>query len=176
MPASPALILFALGGANAGSQSAAAAPKQLVQNNPRSLRNGVYAVLRESPTPAQAQVQGVANTVLRYDRKYSDSDRNEPPKYVAIDTSFFVPLVLAGPPDTKKDDRGWTLLSVTLAEEHIKTLETFTRAHLGGRVAILLDGEIITLHKVRTVIQGGKVQVTRCQDNACQILRAKLAK
>ncbi len=138
------------------------------------LRNGVYAVLKEAPAAEQAQVKGVNHAVLLYDRKYSETDRNQPAKYVAIDTASFVPLVLAGPPDAKTDDRGWTLLSVKLAREHVKTLEDFTRAHLNGTVAIVLGGEIITLHKVRSVITGGDVQITRCYDNACQVLRAKL--
>jgi hypothetical protein len=113
---------------------------------------------------------------LLYDRKYSESDKNQPPKYVALDTSFFVPLVLAGPPDARKDDRGWTLLSVTLAREQVKSLENFTRAHLGGTVATVVGGEIVTMHKVRTVIQDGRAQITRCQDDACQVLLVKLVK
>jgi preprotein translocase subunit SecD len=172
----PISILFVLAWASAVSQSAGATPEQLVQDNPRPPQDGVYAVVREAPTAAQARVQGVGHAVLLYDRKYSDSDQHEPPKYVDIDTSSFVPLILAGPPQMKKDDRGWALLNVTLAREHVKTLETFTRTHLGGRVAIVLDGEIVTMHKVRTGIEGGQVQITRCRDNACQILRAKLAR
>jgi len=154
--------------------SAKAARRQA--DNPRSLPNGVYAVLREGLTREEVQLSKVPHLIFLYDRKYSESDKNEPPKYVALDTSFFVPLVLAGPPDTEKDDRGWTLLNVTLAREHVKSLENFTRVHLGGRVAIVVDGEIITIHKVRTVIQDGRAQITRCRDDACQTLRVKLAR
>ncbi len=139
-----------------------------------SLRNGVYAVLKEAPTAEQARVQSVKHAVLLYDRKYSESDRNQPAKYVALDTASFVPLVLAAPPEARTDDRGFTLLSVRLAREHVKTLETFTREHLNGAVAIVLGGEIITMHKVRSVITDGDVKITRCQDNACQVLRTKL--
>ena len=46
--------------------------------------------------------------------------------------------------------------------------------HLGGKVAMVVDGEIVTLHKIRTVITGGKLQITRCQDNACEVIKAKL--
>jgi preprotein translocase subunit SecD len=144
--------------------------------SPRPLAKGVYAVLREGLTREDARPDKAPHVILLYDRKYSESDRNEPPKYVALDTSSFVPLVLAGPPETRKDDRGWTLLNVRLAPEQVKTLENFTRAHLGGTVAIVIDGEIITVHKVRSVIEGGQVQITRCNDDACQVLRLKLAK
>jgi preprotein translocase subunit SecD len=162
-------------GDKAVSEDSAKAAKRQADNS-RSLPNGVYAVLREGLTREEVQFGKVLHRIFPYDRKYSESDKNEAPKYVALDTSFFVPLVLAGPPDTEKDDRGWTLLNVTLAREHVKSLENFTRVHLGGRVAIVVDGEIITMHKVRTVIQDGRAQITRCQDDACQTLRLKLAK
>jgi preprotein translocase subunit SecD len=145
-------------------------------DSPRLLANGVYAVLREGLTREEVRMDKVPHRILVYDRKYSDADKDKPPKYVALDTSFFVPLILAGPPDTQKDDRGWTLLSVTLAREHANTLEKFTRAHLDGTVAIVLDGEIITMHKVRTVIRDGKAQITRCGDDACKTLLLKLTK
>jgi len=58
----------------------------------------------------------------------------------------------------------------------VKRAEAFTRAHQGGRMAMVIDGEIVTLHKVRSVITDGKVQITRCTDNACEVLRSKLAK
>lgn len=161
-----------MGGAAQTTGTAAKRPA----GNGGALAKGVYAVLREGLTREEAQPGKVPHAILLYDRKYSESDRNQPPKYVALDTSFFVPLDLAGPPETRKDDRGWTLLNVALAPEHVKTLETFTRAHLGGRIAIVIDGEIVTMHTVRSVIEGGRVQITRCHDDACEVLRMKLAK
>jgi preprotein translocase subunit SecD len=143
---------------------------------PRPLPNGVYAVLGESVERDAIGGDRESSLVLVYDRKYSEVDQKEPSKYVAIDTRSFVPLILDGPPETNKSDRGWTMLSVTLARAQVKPLEEFTRAHLGGRVAIVLDGEIVTIHKVRSVIRDGKAQITRCGDDACRTLLLKLGK
>ncbi len=140
------------------------------------LHNGIYAVLQEASTPEKAQCPGLASRILRYDKKYTDSGPDEPVKYVAIDTSSYVPLILEGTPDTKKDDKGMTVLLGTIRKEHEKTLENFTRAHLGGEIATVVDGEIVTLHKVRSVIMGGKFQITRCTDNACEVLKDKLTR
>ena len=140
------------------------------------LANGVYAILNQGATAEQARAAGRPHRVLIYDRKYSDADRDQPPKYLALDVSSFVPLILGAPPDTRKDDRGWTLLSVTLAQQHVKTLEDFTRAHQGGEIATVIDGEVITIHKVRGVIRDGKAQITRCTDDACRTLYLKLTK
>ncbi|HEY1205815.1 MAG: hypothetical protein ABSH46_12505 [Bryobacteraceae bacterium] len=158
---------------NADLQGSAQSAGRLAAD-PRSLANGVYAVLREGLTRAEAQTEKRPHVVLVYDRKYSDADKDRPPEYVALDTSFFVPLVLAGQPDAQRDDQGWTLLNITLARQHVKTLEDFTRAHLDGRIAIVIDGEIITMHKVRSVIKDGKAQITRCSDDACRTLLLKL--
>ena len=78
--------------------------------NHGALARGVYAVLREGLTPEEAQPGGAPHVTLLYDRKYSEADRNEPPRYVALDTSCFVPLVLSGSPETRKDDRALILV------------------------------------------------------------------
>jgi preprotein translocase subunit SecD len=138
--------------------------------------NGVYAVLSEGLTRDEAQPKGVPSVILVYNQKYSEADRDQPPKYVALDPSSFVPLILSGAPTTRTDERGWTLLQCSLAPEQVKPLESFTRRYLGGRVAIVIDGEIITMHKIRSVIEDGNVQITRCYDDACRVLRIKLSK
>ena len=76
----------------------------------------------------------------------------------------------------RKDGQGKSILSVSLTRTNAEKAEAFTRAHLGGKIAMVVDGEIVTLHKIRSVITGGKLQITRCKDNACEILRAKLVK
>jgi hypothetical protein len=147
--------------------AAGAAPTQ-------ALANGFYPIVRESSTPAGAGAAKRPLVTLLYDHKYSEADKDTPPVYVSIDSSDFVPLILAEPPESEKDGRGFTLLRVRLAPEQEKKLEEFSRAHLNGKVCIVIGGDIVTMHKVRAVITGGKVQVTRCTDDACQVLKLKL--
>ncbi len=66
------------------------------------------------------------------------------------------------------------MLGVALKKEYAALLEEFSRAHLDGKVVVVLDGEVITMHKVRSVITGGKFQLTRCYDDACEVLLSKL--
>jgi preprotein translocase subunit SecD len=138
--------------------------------------NGIYAVIREDSTQAGALSGNPSRIVLIYDGRYVDSTQTASPRYITVDTSSFVPLILEEPPDAKMDGHGHTLLSVSLSQKYAGRLEQFTKAHLGGQVAIVLDGEVITTHKVRSIVQGGKFQITRCYDNACEVLRAKLVK
>lgn len=172
--ASAGALIFTMAGARAAQDSSR--PVRRAEEERCPLANGVYAVLSEALTRKPAQPGEAPQLVCIYDQKYSEFDKDEPPKYIALDRSSFVPLILAGPPETEKDDRGWTLLRLTLAREHVTTLEEFTRTHLNGRVAIVIGGEIVTMHKIRTVIQDGRAQITRCTDDACEILRLKLTK
>ncbi len=139
--------------------------------------NGAYLILREAPTAQEARGAGAPLVVLAYDRrKYSGAPPNEPLTYVAIDPKDYVPLIIEGTPEIKSDGQGKSVLTVCLARKNAERAEAFTRAHLGGRIAMVVDGEVVTLHKIRSVITGGKVQITRCTDNACEVLRSKLDK
>jgi hypothetical protein len=136
--------------------------------------NGIYAVLCEAPTAVEAGKGQESAAVLIYDGRYTDSSQVQNPSFVAVDATFFVPLIIEGTPDAQKDGRGHTLLGVSLKRKYAGVLERFTQVHIGGRVAIVLDGEVITMHKIKSIIKGGKFQLTRCYDNACEALQSKL--
>jgi hypothetical protein len=137
------------------------------------LADGLYAVIAEASTREGVSVADEPHVVLVDDGRHT-GDRSRPPRWLALRTSGFVPLILEGEPHTEPDGRGHALLHVTLQRSHQQTLADFTRAQLGGSAAIVLDGEVVTVHKIRMVIEGGKMQITRCEDDACQMLRSKL--
>ena len=137
------------------------------------LANGLYAVMGYGPTAESVGVPGEGAVVVPFDRRPANS-AEDVPRFVALQPSPFVPLILEMPPDAHLQADGRTYLTVTLASQHVKALADFTRAHLGGRVAIVVGGEIITMHKVRTPIDDGRMQITRCTDNACELIRSKL--
>lgn len=139
--------------------------------DPAALADGLYAVERDAPTAEGAEVPGCR--VLEYDQSVASGEPMAP-QYLALRTSPFVPLILEMPPDAHTQDDGRTYLTVTLAPQYVKLLEDFTREHVGGRVAIVVDGSVVTMHKVRTPIAGGRLQITRCKDNACELIRSKL--
>jgi len=143
----------------------------------RSLENGAYAVRTEASTPQDAESDSRRRVVLTYDRrKYSDAPRDEPLTYVEIDPADYIPLIIDAPPEMTRDSQGKGILSVSLTPASAIKCESFTQAHLGGRVALVVDGQIVTLHKIRSVVTDGKLQITRCTDDACQVIRAKLTR
>jgi preprotein translocase subunit SecD len=150
--------------------------QNLNQKLSKPLQNGFYAVRVEALTAGEVQCQDASCAAMLYDKTFTDSSESEPVKYVAIDTSSFVPFILEAAPGAARAGAGKMILRVKLKKKYAQRLEDFSRRHLGGTVAIVLDGEIVTLHKVRSVVSGGQVQITRCSDNACEVLKAKLTK
>lgn len=59
---------------------------------------------------------------------------------------------------------------LTLTEGASERLADFTEVHINHRIALVIAGDAVTIHKVRTRIEGGKLQITRCTDNACSFL------
>ena len=165
-----ALALVPLSLGCAGKQSASPTAAGLVTNK---VPNGMYAVIGE-PTDAPRPPEGPSQRTLRYDPKMADSASTDPVQFVTVETRDFVPLILATAAEHTKQEDGRLLISVALASQYTQTLTDFTRLHLGHRVAMVLDGEVMSTHKVRTVIEGGKMQITRCDEHACQRILSKL--
>jgi len=136
--------------------------------------NGIYAVVADAP---QVPTRDPARSyqTLRYDPRMADSESTEPVQLVTVETHSFVPLILGAAPEPSKQENGSILVSVALSPKYIKALADFTRAHLGERVSLVLDGEVVSTHKIRAVIEGGRMQITRCDDRACQRILSKLA-
>jgi preprotein translocase subunit SecD len=96
------------------------------------------------------------------------------PRFVALSTEHFVPMNLAQKPTKKLDGQGKKQLLLELAKGQVVPLETFTRENCGRSVAIVIGNQVVTIHKVREPILGGKMQITRCTDNGCDVLYTQL--
>lgn len=157
-----------------GAAAVACAPRGAAREAPReALADGLYAILAEGDAPLAASPSARA---LRYDPRDADAESTEPARVLVIDASDFVPMVLAAAPASVRQADGRLLLEVSLASDQARHLEDFTRRHLGGKGALVLDGAPISVHKLRSVIEGGRVQITRCTDRACERILSKLTR
>src|SRR5262245_30100337 len=105
------------------------------------LPNGLYAVMAESPAASAAPAAPPRGRTFFHDRRRADPTTDAAPSYVTIDPRDLVPLVLARPPESVPQPDGRTRLQVALSRAEVAPLATFTRRHVGGRAAIVLDGE-----------------------------------
>ena len=139
------------------------------------LPNGIYPAIGD-PLDAPPANLPSGQRSIRYDPKLADSASTDPVTFVTVDTKDFIPLILSKAPESQRQQDGRLLVGVALADAYVKPLADFTRAHLGQRIALLLDGEVMSCHKIRTVIEGGQIQITRCDDHACEKILSKLVK
>jgi preprotein translocase subunit SecD len=136
---------------------------------------GFYLVAAEAETRAALPVASGEQRVVRFDSKYLRETERSQPLYMLLPKTADVPLVLARAPELQeKGENGFPELRLELTPEAASKLEKLTREHLGGRVAFVIDGEPVTLHKIRSVITGGQFRLSRCTDSACQYLYGRL--
>jgi hypothetical protein len=53
-------------------------------------------------------------------------------------------------------------------------LKDFTTRHLGKSAAMIVSGELVSVHRIRSVIAAGKLQITSCGADVCWALHSKL--
>jgi hypothetical protein len=148
-----------------------------VSAEPAPLADGFYRVMRTYPD--RASVEGKLQTgeqMLRFNPTFLDAKDNGE-EIVVVRVEPNVPLLLAEAPskmaDRTEETKFW--LGVSLNPEAAKSFETFTEENLGQRVAIVVGGEVITMHGIKEVIRGGKVQISRCGDKGCEVLFRELS-
>ena len=133
--------------------------------------DGIYHVIEAfETTPGESMAP---RTILEYNYRIVDSTAQSY-KFVHIDEDNYVPLKLDKEPDRVLQDDGRSRMILTLEKGGKKQLKKLTKKFTGQRVAVVIDNEIVTMHKIREPITGGKIQITRCTDNACEYLIMEL--
>jgi hypothetical protein len=143
---------------------------------PAPLENGFYRVLHTfaSETDMNRPMEP-SERLLRYNPAFLDAEDKQE-EVVVIATDRFVPMQLQEQPEKLPDETDRTMfwLGVSLTPSASELLEAFTRDYLGQRVAVVAGGEVITMHSIKEVIKGGKIQISRCGDRGCEILFQEL--
>lgn len=138
-----------------------------------NLPNGLYLVFNESDDGKKLSPVNKQQIVV-YDYEFFPAADRDPATYLTISTEEYIPLSLAVEPQREKDTQGKPKLMLQLANDQITPLEEFTTRNLGKAVAIVIGSKVVTKHKIKEAIKGGKMQITRCSDNGCDILYSQL--
>jgi preprotein translocase subunit SecD len=138
-----------------------------------ALPNGLYLVFDESDQSQKLNPVGKQQVIV-YDYEFFPESDRDAATYLTISPEEFIPLSLAVEPQKEKDTQGKPKLMLQLANDQITPLEEFTTKNLGKAVAIVIGSKVVTKHKIKEAIKGGKMQITRCSDNGCEILYTQL--
>jgi preprotein translocase subunit SecD len=142
--------------------------------SPRTVPDGVYAVLRDSPQKSDVLPlkDGEALVVNRH-RYLKEADK-QPARFLVVHGTPDVALDLAGKPKAEYDGKDVVRILLKLQTKAATSLEHLTSERLGKQVAIVVGGEAVTVHTIRTVIRGGDVQITSCEPGAAKHLLERL--
>jgi len=139
----------------------------------KKLADGVYLVLRDCNKEKDVLPIKDDETLLVDRHRYVGKDNNEP-RFLVVRSARAVELDLAEGPKTAKEDEGKLRILLKLRPKAAAALETVTREHPGRQLTIVLGGDVVTTHRIRTVIQGGDVQISSCDPGAAEYLLEQL--
>ena len=141
------------------------------------LVNGIYLVTREAASEAELKpVDEDSEKMLVNDYSFFEDSERQKPVYLVIKKSPFVPILLKNKPELAKDKEGKPKLLIALKDSQVKNLAEFTTTNKGKEIAIVIGGKVVSCHKIKEPIEGGKIQFTRCTDNGCQVIYSELIK
>jgi hypothetical protein len=135
--------------------------------------DGVYRVLRDGPAEKSVLPlkDGEALVVNRH--RYQKGGDKEAPQFLAVHDKPEVALDLAGGPEADRENGEVVRIRMKLRPDAARALERVTRDRQ-GQLAIVLGGEVVTVHKIRTAIPDGDVQITSCTPGAADYLLKQL--
>ena len=158
----------------AGAMLMSCSPSQQSNNakdGAYTLQNGLYLLLNEYEEHPGKAVKG---PIVEFSHDFLEGNTAGQPLYLEIDTTELVRLDLKHAPEGVEQEDKRINLFITLTEGASTKLAQFTEKHIGNKVAIVIGGKAVTKHKVRSKIDGGRLQITRCTDNACEHLLLEL--
>ena len=141
-----------------------------------ALEDGVYLVLDESRDRQGIEPADEDTQIVLYDYSLLVETERQEPKYLKLPARPDVRLVLRKDPEGVPGEEGRLLLNLELDEGGVVDLERLTRRAVNEKkqVAIVVVGKVASTHKVREVITDGRVQISRCSDDACRQILAHL--
>jgi len=78
-----------------------------------------------------------------------------------------VSLRLAAEPKRSSGEPGRSVIDLLLVESEARELRRLTRSNVGGRVAIIIEGVVVSAPFVRDVVAGPRCQIHCIDDERC---------
>jgi len=144
------------------------------QHKQQQLKDGMYIVDQVLyDTHASAPSRNQATVLFSH-----DFAENAPPGSTGllVNTEDFVPLELEEDPHLIQQTENKKKLELTFSRMTSQKLERFTARHVMKQATLIVNGEALTMDKIREAIHGGKLEITGCSDKACERLYVTLKK
>jgi len=135
----------------------------------------MYLVLRRGGTAAEVGPVGAEEVRMPYARRFAPPGQTEPPEVLVLTREPAVLLELASPPEGDTAQACSVPVRLELVPSQAQALARFTGQNQGRSAAIVVGGEVVTVHKIRSAVEDGRMQVTCCSPGACGYLMQQLS-
>jgi len=135
----------------------------------RTMPDGLYLISKVDTIESQKSTLGAKEKEIFFSAMFEEYNSAEYIRLI-VDTTQYVPLDLQQKPVTEQQTEEKKKLLLSLTKEASEKLKVFSTNHVMDRVALIVDGEALTMHKIRVPLTSGQLQITRCNDNACERL------
>jgi len=152
--------------------AACAAPLCHAAAPPQKLPDGVYAVRRDGSRKADVLPLKEGEALVVNHHRYAREGGE--PRFVVVGASPDVRFELDGDPVAIKDGEEVVGILLKLRPMAAKALARLTGDRAVRQVAVVIGGEVVTMHKVRGAIKGGEVKITSCAPKAAGYLLEQL--
>ncbi len=145
-----------------------------VQAKKENLPSGIYLVARKSTDQNKLEPLSSNEKLLVDDGRFLEPSERDPQEYVVVNTKQAVPFILnkMASEDLTADKKPRLLLQ--FAPKQAKDLNKLTKNNLGKIIAVVVDNQIVSCHKIKEAITGGEMQISRCTKNSCELIYSKL--
>jgi len=138
--------------------------------------SGLYLVHRWTNERSELFPLLDGEILLQHDPRQIDEQSTEPVVFLTVKRTDRVLFENHRDLEAIPQDDGRIQLQMTLSPDSADELEQLSRRTLGRQVATVVGDRVITIHKVRSVIRGGKIQISRCTDEGCEVLMRQLTR
>lgn len=131
--------------------------------------SGFFLVLEENLDQNKLQPPASDEMIVSYTLDHLGVE-GQAPRFFRVRNQPDVALKLEDKPVVGDKVEGKTTLNLELGSGNAELFRQFTGANIDKTVAIIVDGKVVTAHRIRSEISGGMIQITRCGDDACETL------
>jgi len=164
-----AILLPGIRVENLAAQSIDAKPAER-----EGLADGMYLVLQMDEDAKAIQAADGQRVVKQL--RTPDWGKTDPAqRFLLLKTKPDVPLRLAAEPKIVVDQQKLQRLNVRMVASDGERLSKFTKLHLGGSIAVLIDEKVVLVATIRSEITGPDVQVSFCAEGSAEQLKEKLS-
>lgn len=139
-------------------------------------KNGIYLVLRADRAKSKIEPIVAGEKMIVDDGRFLEESERDPAEFVVVDEKSFIPFKLEQKPVEGYTTDNKPKVYLQFADTQAKELDDLTGNNIGKRIAIVIHDQIVSCHKIKEALKGGKMQISRCTKESCKLIFSDLLK